>query len=65
MSRFKIGKHVRLKILIWHVVGEIVKNRARFYFSRNYYFFLSNYLIYVIQTKKKHIGFPGDPLNDS
>ena len=25
MKLFKIGKHVRIKILIWHMVSEMVK----------------------------------------
>ena len=29
MKLFEIGKNVRIKILIWHMAGEIVKNRAR------------------------------------
>ena len=32
MKLFKIGKNVRIKILIWHMVGEMVKKWGRFYF---------------------------------
>ena len=36
MKLFKIGKNVRLKILIWHMVSEMVKKWGRFYLSCNY-----------------------------
>ena len=34
MKLFKIGKNVRIKILIWHMAGEIIKKQgsARFFF---------------------------------
>ena len=36
MKLFEIGKTARIKILIWHMVGEMVKKRARFCLSFNY-----------------------------
>ena len=36
MKLFEIGKTARIKILIWHMVGEMVKERARFCLSFNY-----------------------------
>ena len=35
MKSFKIGRNI--KILIWYMMGEMVKNRARFYLSCNYF----------------------------
>ena len=39
MKLFKMGKNVRIGILIWHMVDEMVKKqgRARFYLSCNYF----------------------------
>ena len=37
MKLFKIRKNERIKILIWHMVGEIVKKWGRFYLSCNYF----------------------------
>ena len=38
MKLFIMGKNVKIEILIWHMVGEMVKklDRARFYLSCNY-----------------------------
>ena len=36
MKLFKMGENVKLKILIWHMVGEMVKKWSRFYLSCNY-----------------------------
>ena len=36
MKLFKIGKNVRIKILIWHMAGEMIKKWGRFYLSCNY-----------------------------
>ena len=36
MKLFKIGKYVRIKTLIWHMVGETIKKWGRFHLSCNY-----------------------------
>ena len=47
MKLFKMGKNVRIGILIWHMINIMVKKqcRARFYLSCNYFCILLYYFL--------------------
>ena len=66
MKLLKMGINVKIKILIWHMVGEMVKTwgRAKFYLSCSYsctlFFLVKNLLgklknLYTSQTKTKNV----------
>ena len=54
MKLFKIGKYIRTKTIIWHMVVEMLKNRARFCLSCNYFCTLY-FLLKIKEGKLKNL----------